>query len=354
MFAYSQFSRVTTSISLAALMAGMAACTTQDSSTITLNGAGASLPGPLYELWFSEYEQEHSGIQIDYTSTGSGKGIEQFLAQEVDFAATDVPLTANEMGQFPSDRGNVIQVPIVGSAVVLAYNLDGIDELRLSRDAYCGIAAGDITAWNDPAIAADNPDLSLPDLPITFVHRDDSSGTTHMFTNHLNAACDNWLAGVSKLVDWTTGVGAPGNGGVSATIQQTEGAIGYIGFAHAERNFLSMAALENQAGYFIEPSPNSAELAIEMSEATHDLTATVPDPSGVDAYPIVGLTYLLLYENYADVATAQAIHGAIKWALTDGKLLANALGYAPLSQDLAVQVAEMLDTIGDAQVASTL
>ncbi|MEO0532248.1 MAG: phosphate ABC transporter substrate-binding protein PstS [Cyanobacteria bacterium P01_A01_bin.123] len=353
MFTRNQFSPLTRSASLAVLMVGMAACTSQISSKTPLNGAGASLPAPLYELWFSQYEQQNSGIRIDYESVGSGAGIEQFLAQEVDFAATDVPLNADEIAQFPEERGDVIQVPVVGSAVVLAYNLEGIKALQLSRDAYCGIATGEISNWNDPAIAADNPDIDLPNLPITFVHREDSSGTTYMFTNHMNAACDNWSAGIGKTVDWATAMAAPGNGGVTATIKQTEGAIGYVGFAHAEKNFLSMASLENQAGFFVEPSPNSAELAIELSETAHDLTATMPDPSQVDAYPIVGLTYMLLYENYEDAATAEAICNVIKWALTDGRLMADALGYAPLSPEIALQVTEMLDTLEIDQVASS-
>ncbi|NET30839.1 MAG: phosphate ABC transporter substrate-binding protein PstS [Cyanothece sp. SIO1E1] len=345
-FFHHQFSRLTAPVSLAALMTGMVgmvACTPQTSSTIALNGAGASLPAPLYELWFSRYEQQNSGIQIDYDSVGSGAGIEQFLAQEVNFAATDVPLTPTEMAQFPAERGDVMQVPVAGSAVVLAYNLDGVEALQLSREAYCGIAAGEITTWNDPAIAAHNPDVDLPNLPITFVHRQDSSGTTYIFTNHLSAACDDWSAGTGKVVDWETGVAAPSNGGVTATIQQTEGAIGYVGFAYAEKHFMPMATLENQAGYFVEPSPNSAELAITVSEATNDLMAMVPAPSGADAYPIVGLTYVLLYENYPDTAAAEVMYDFLQWALVDGKPIADALGYAPLSQALVAQVTEMLE-----------
>ncbi|MEM9908254.1 MAG: phosphate ABC transporter substrate-binding protein PstS, partial [Cyanobacteria bacterium P01_D01_bin.44] len=308
-------------------------------------GAGASLPAPLYEQWISQYERQHPGIRIDYDAMGSGAGVEQFLAQTVDFAATDVPLTPAEMEQFPEERGDVVQVPMVGSAVVLAYNLDGVDSLQLSRDAYCGIAAGEITTWNDPAIAADNPDANLPNLPITFVHRADSSGTTYIFTNHLNAACDSWAAGAGKVVDWATEVAAPGNAGVTATVQQTAGAIGYVGFAHAEKQFMPMASLENQSGFFIEPSPNSAELATSTLEATNALTTTMPDPTRADAYPIVGLTYLLMYENYSDTTTATAVCDFVKWALADGRPMANALGYAPLSQNLVAQVAEILDLL---------
>ena len=182
-------------------------------------------------VWFFKYEQQHPEIRIDYASIGSGAGIEQFLAQQVDFASTDVPLTTVEMTRFPEGRGNVIQAPVVGSTIVLAYNLNGVKELRLSREAYCDISTGEITNWNDPAIAASNPDISLPDLPITFVHREDSSGSTYIFSNHLNIACATWSAGVVKEVDWATGVGALGNEGITAAVKQTEDAIGYVGFA---------------------------------------------------------------------------------------------------------------------------
>ena len=345
-----QFGHLITSISIASLMAGIAACSTQNPSHVTLRGAGASLPAPLYDIWFFNYERQYPEIQIDYASIGSGAGIEQFLAQKVDFASTDAPLTPAEMAQFPAERGNVIQVPMVGSAIVLAYNLEDVAGLHLSREAYCGIATGEIVSWNDPAITANNPNLSLPDLPVTFVHREDSSGSTHIFTNHLNAACENWLAGTGKEVAWATGVEALGNEGITAAVKHIEGAIGYIGFTYAEQHFMPMATLENQAGYFIKPSPNAAEQATAVLETTRDLMATAPDPARANAYPIVGLTYMLMYENYTDLDTAQAIWDFIKWALADGKPIADDLGYAPLSLELTAQVTERLNKLEVSQI----
>ena len=346
-----QCRRFMTCFSLTALMSGMAACSTQSPPTVRLEGAGASLPAPLYDMWFFKYERQHPEVQIDYASIGSGAGIEQFLAQEVDFASTDAPLTSDEIKQLPQERGSVIQLPVAGSAIVLAYNLDGVDALKLSRQAYCGIATGEIATWNHPAIAANNPNVALPDQPITFVHREDSSGSTYIFTNHLNAACNNWMAGAGKEADWATGITGSGNEGVTAAIKQTEGAIGYIGFAYAERNFMPMASLENQAGYYIEPSPNAAELATTRLATTSDLTATTsPDPARADAYPIVGLIYMLLYENYAANDQAQAMGDFIKWALADGKSIADTLGYAPLSPELAVLVTERLDMLETSQL----
>ncbi|MEO1521165.1 MAG: phosphate ABC transporter substrate-binding protein PstS [Cyanobacteria bacterium J06633_2] len=317
------------------LLAGLSACRSASHSTVTLQGAGATLPAPLYTTWFDRYEAETIGVTISYDATGSGDGVEQFINQTVDFAATDAPLTDTERAQLSAERGNVLQIPTVGISVVMAYNLPGVEELALSRDAYCGIATGDITQWNDAAIAASNPDVSLPDLPITFVHRADSSGTTYIFTNHLNEACDQWTAGAAKRIDWVVGAETPGNLGMTAMIQQTEGAIGYVGFTHAEQAGLPMASLENKAGFFIEPSPNAAERATVVTSIPDDMVIDLPDPENVDAYPIIGLTYLLMYETYPSVETAQALNQLVRWSMADGRAIANLLGYAPLSPELS-------------------
>ncbi|MBD1998580.1 phosphate ABC transporter substrate-binding protein PstS [Leptolyngbya sp. FACHB-541] len=337
--------RLVSPIPLISLIAGLASCSTQTAPSVSLNGAGASFPTPLYELWFDRYHQQNPQVEVSYKSVGSGAGIEKFLNQEVDFSSTDVPLTAQQIAQFPDERGELIQVPIASSAIVLAYNLQDVEELRLSREAYCGIATGEITNWNDAAIARDNPEVSLPDLPITFVHRSDNSGTTFNFTNHLDQVCPDWTAGVGQTVDWTVGNAAPGNAGVAATIEQTQGAIGYTGFAYAERSHIPMATLENKAGFFIEPLPNAAEDATENIETTRDLVTLLPDPESADAYPIIGLTYLLLYENYPDPAQKEALQDLIEWALMeDGRMLADATGYAPLSRPLAAKVIDLVNT----------
>ncbi len=228
---------------------------------------------------------------------------------------------------------------------MFAYNLPEMNELQLSRQAYCGVATGEITQWNDPIIAADNPNRSLPDAPITFVHRSDRSGSTYILYHHLSQACPNWTAAAGKSMGWAVGAEALGNKGVTVMIKQTEGAIGHINFAYAERNFLHMAALENKAGNFIEPSPNSAERATQGMQFIEDMMAVSPDPQEADAYPIVGLSYLLIYEKYPDAATVEARSDVIEWALTDGRGIADALGYAPLSQGMASRVTQTLGSI---------
>ena len=336
-----------------ALVVGLSSCQADARSNIAIRGAGATLPALLYTTWFNQYEVETNGINIQYEAVGSGDGIQQFIDQTVDFAATDAPLTDEERAQMSGDRGQVIQIPTVGVSIVMSYNLSGINELNLSRDAYCGIVTGEITQWNDGAIATANPDVDLPDLPITFVHRSDSSGTTYIFTNHLDEACDRWTAGVGKTVDWFTETEAPGNLGMTAFIQQTEGAIGYVGFTHAENAALPMATLENKSGFFITPSPNAAERATAVTEIPDNMTLDLPDPDNVDAYPIIGMTYLLLYENYPSEETAQALHNFVHWSMSDGRAIADILGYGPLSPELLKGVEESIDTIASSSTSQS-
>lgn len=315
--------------------------------TVTISGAGASFPAPLYQRWFSEYNTLNPNIQISYQSVGSGAGVKQYLARTVDFGATDAPLTPEERQQFQQKfNTEPIQVPMTGGAVVFAYNLpgEGLQNLRLSREAYCGIVAGEVTQWNAPEIAQANPGVNLPNQPINFVHRSDGSGTTFIFTNHLQEACPNWKAGADKAVSWPTGIGAKGNEGVTASIQQTAGSIGYVEFSYARENNLNMATLENRAGTFVEPSPESASAALEGQTIPEDFALEIPDPQGKDAYPIVGLTWLLLYNNYDNPATAEALENFVNWALTEGDKYAIELGYLPLSQDVAQRVQEVVTT----------
>lgn len=305
----------------------------------SLSGAGASFPAPLYQRWFSDYGKENAGTQISYQSVGSGAGVEQFLAGTVDFGATDAPLKAEERAKFQEKYGAApIQVPMTGGSVVLAYNLDDVDGLKLSRDAYCGIVTGEITKWNDPTIAAENSGVNLPDSDIQFVHRSDGSGTTYAFTNHLAEACPNWKAGANKSVEWPTGTGAKGNEGVTAQIQQTPGSVGYTEFSYAKENGLKMAALENKSGNIVEPTPEAGALAFEGATVPADFALEVPDPADPKAYPISTLTWLLLYPEYQDAAKQEALTNVISWALSDGKSAANDLGYIPLQGELVTKV----------------
>jgi phosphate transport system substrate-binding protein len=312
-------------------------------SSSSLSGAGASFPAPLYQRWFADYNKANPSTQISYQSVGSGAGVEQFLAGTVDFGATDAPLKVEERAKFKTKyNAEPIQIPMTGGSVVFAYNLEGVKDLKLSRAAYCGIAAGKIKKWNDPAIATANPGAKLPDQTIQFVHRSDGSGTTYQFTTHLKAACPIWTAGANKSVSWPVGTGAKGNEGVAAQIQQTSNSIGYVEYSYGKQTNLTMAAIENKSGKIIAPSPESGAEAFAGEKVPTDLALTVPDSINPKAYPISGLTWLLLYPQPKDAAKTTALKAVVEWSLTTGKATATELGYVPLEAGLVTKVKEEL------------
>lgn len=313
-------------------------------ATVALSGAGATAPNPLYQAWFAAYNKKNPNVQISYQSVGSGAGVKQFLAQTVDFGATDSALKPDEREKYPAAAGKPIQVPSTGLFVVFAYNLDGVKDLKLSREVYCGIVDGSIKKWNDEKIKKDNAGVTLPDTDVTFVHRSDGSGTTSIFTKHLVKACPNWKAGSDKSVEWPTGTGAKGNEGVTAALQQTKGAIGYTEYSFAKSGNLMMAALQNKAGDFVVPTPDSAAKALSGVTIPEDFALSVPDPEGKGAYPIVSLTWLLFYGTPKDASKGDALKSFTKWALSaEGKTFATDLGYIPLPEDVVAKVAAALD-----------
>jgi phosphate transport system substrate-binding protein len=320
-------------------------------TTISIRGAGATFPAPVFQRWFDAYSREvNSDVQVSYQSVGSGAGLEQYIAGSVDFGASEAPITGSERTKSFTDAFGYdpIQVPITGGFLSFSYNLPGVDdlELRLSRDVYCGIVTGEITQWRDPAIAAINPDLEIPDLPITFAHRSDGSGTTFIFVNHIDTVCDDWAGGVGTSVDWLVGIGGQGNEGVAATIQQNEGAIGYLSYAYAALNDIDSALIENNAGNYVEPSPETAGNALLDEEVPEDFALLIPDPTGPDSYPIVGLTWVLIYNNYEDEAKWEAMRGVFEWSLgPEGRAIAEELLYVPLPETLVERIQEVFDTV---------
>jgi phosphate transport system substrate-binding protein len=323
------------------LTTGLFSCQSQTpGNQVSLIGAGASFPAPLYQTWFDVYNQQNPNVKIDYQSIGSGAGVNQYLRRTVDFGATDAPLTEEERQQFRAKYNTEpIQVPLTGGAVVFAYNLGGdVKNLRLSRQAYCGIVQGDIKTWDNPLIAKQNPNVKLSNTPIRFVHRSDGSGTTFLFTNHISEVCPNWKAGVGKSINWPVGIGAKGNEGITAQVQQTQGAIGYVEYVYAKQSNLNMATLENKAGQFVDPSPESAARALQGQTIPQNFALEIPDPPEQQAYPIVGLTWLLLYNQYDNPAQATTLKNFVDWALTQGDKYALQLGYVPISNELAQRV----------------
>ncbi len=301
-------------------------------ASISLTGAGASFPAPLYQRWFAEYNKKNPNVQISYQSIGSGAGIEQFTNGTVDFAASDVAMTPEEIAKV--ERG-VVLLPMTAGSIVVAYNIPNVKTgLRLPRDVYTDIFLGNIKNWNDARIAKANENVKLPDLPINVVHRSDGSGTTSVFTQHLSAISPQWKSqvGSGRSVRWPAGSGAKGNEGVTAQIQQSQGAIGYVEYSYAKKNNLAMAALQNQAGNFIEPTPEAAAKTLAAVELPENLVAFITDPEGAESYPIVTYTWLMAYDNYQDPNEAKTIKSVIEWALTDGQKFSAELGYVPLPE----------------------
>ncbi|HEY9830783.1 MAG TPA: phosphate ABC transporter substrate-binding protein PstS [Stenomitos sp.] len=310
-------------------------------------GAGASFPAPLYQRWFQDLNGKYPKLQVNYQSVGSGAGVEQFTAGTVDFGASDTAMKDEEIQKVPADKGGVLLLPVSAGGIVLAYNVPGVDELKLPRQVYADILLGKIKKWNDPAIAKANPNAKLPDQNITVVHRSDGSGTTGVFTKHLSAVSPEWKTkvGEGKTVQWPTGVGAKGNEGVTAQIQQTPGAIGYIEYGYAKQNNLKAAALENKAGKFVTYDDQSASKTLEAVQLPENLRAFIPDPEGDQSYPIVSYTWLLVHQKYSDPTKAKAIEGMVEYALTEGQKVAPELGYVPLPKNVAQKVAAAADQI---------
>lgn len=317
--------------------------------TVSLTGAGATFPASIYQNWFVSLNKEVPQLQVNYQSVGSGAGVEQFSAGTVDFGASDVAMTDEEMERV--QRGTLL-LPVTAGAIVYAYNLPGLEGLKLTRQAYVDITLGKITRWNDPAITESNPDLTLPDAPITFVHRSDGSGTTGFFTKHLTAISPEWAekVGEGKTVQWGpsggTFIGGKGNEGVTATIQQTEGSIGYVEYGYAKNNkTIQMAAIANGSGEFIYPSDESASKTLANVVLPENLRAFITDPEGAESYPIVTYTWIMAYKEYSDPNKAAALEAAIQYMLTTGQEVAPALGYIPLPANVVTKVAEVADQI---------
>jgi phosphate transport system substrate-binding protein len=316
---------------------------------VPISGAGATFPAPLFQRWFDTYNREvDSNVQVSYQSVGSGAGLEQYINGTVDFAASEAPISGDRLESFRAAFPfEPLQLPLVGGYVIFGYNLPGVDdELRFSRETYCGIVDGSIDNWSDAAIAGDNPGVELPDLPITWVHRSDGSGTTFVFTNHLDTICPNWEAGVGTSIDWPVGIGGQGNEGVAAGIMQNEGGIGYLSYAFALLNDIPVARIENAAGNFPDPLPANASLAFEGEEVPEDFALLVPDPQNPDAYPIVGLVWVLVYREYEDAATWNALRDVIEWTLgPDGQVITEELFYVPMPDTIVDRIKAELEQI---------
>jgi phosphate transport system substrate-binding protein len=326
--------------------------TTASGLTGDLNGAGATFPQPLYVEWIGAFQQANPDFKMNYQGVGSGAGIQQFTKQTVDFGASDAFMKPEEITAAEGARpgAKVEQIPTVFGSIVLAYNLGGSPKINLDSDTLAKIFLGTITKWDDPAIAALNPDVKLPATDIKTVHRSDSSGTTNSFTSYLSGVSSDWKAGpgAGKTVQWPVGVGGQGNDGVAGIIKQNENSIGYVEFTYASQNNMTMAAMKNKAGNIVAPTLDSTTKAAEGIQIPADmnLLPLVMNSANPDAYPIVSPTYILAY-TVMPADKAPAFKAFLGWVLgDDGSAIATDLGYAPLPADLKAAALKLVDAIG--------
>jgi phosphate transport system substrate-binding protein len=319
------------------VLAGCAA-PQQPAPVRSLVGAGATFPYPLYSKWVDVYERE-TGVRINYQSIGSGGGIRQLVEGTVDFGATDVPMTDEQLAAAPRP---ILHVPTVVGAVAVVYNLPGLSgTLKLEAAVLGDLFLGRITRWNDPRIARTNPDLALPDAPVSIVHRSDGSGTTAILTEYLSAVNLAWheRVGAGMSVNWPVGLGGKGSEGVSGQVRQLPGSLGYVELAYAVQSRLPFAAIQNRAGRFVSPELESTTAAAAAASLPEDLRTSIVNASGDQSYPIAGFTYLLVYQDQVDPARGRALADFIGWCLYEGQSYAAELGYAPLPSGV-VQAAE--------------
>ncbi len=334
-------------VALAAAAAGCGGGGGQSGGVTGITGAGATFPYPLYSKWFDEYHKLHPDVQINYQSIGSGGGIRQVLAGTVDFGATDGPMSDEQLQQASNTP---LHFPTTLGAVVPIYNVAGVDAgLKFTPAALSGIFLGTIKTWNDPAIAAANPGVTLPSADIVIVHRSDGSGTTYVWTDYLSKVSDAWKNQVGRgtSVNWPVGLGGKGNEGVSGLVKQTPDAIGYVELVYAAQNHLPFGAVQNASGAFVQANVDSVTRAAASAAASmpDDFRVSITNPAAPDAYPIASFTWLLVPSHISDPAKGTAIVGFLKWMLTDGQAMAAPLSYAPLPADVVTKELKAIDRI---------
>ncbi len=325
----------------ALLLVGLA---TTASAQMTINGAGATFPYPIYSKWFDAYAKVDPSVRFNYQSIGSGGGQKQILAQTVDFGASDGPMSEENLAKAP---GKLLHIPTVAGAVVVSYNLPGNPPLKLDGATVADIFLGKITKWNDPRITAMNPGMQLPGQDIVVVHRSDGSGTTYIFTDYLGKVSPEWKqkVGNNTSVKWPAGLGGKGNEGVSGQVKQTPASLGYVELIYAIQNKMPYAEVKNAAGNFIKPTLDSVTAALATAQIPDDFRFSMTNAPGDDAYPIAGATWLLVYQEQKDHARGEKLVQFLKWAETEGEKMAKDLDYAPLPENLQQRVLKEIDTI---------
>jgi phosphate transport system substrate-binding protein len=321
------------------LTAALIVCAASAGFSQKINGAGATFPYPIYSKWFSEYSAQHSGVEINYQSIGSGGGIRQVTSGTVDFGASDGPMTDE---QLKASKVKIIHIPTVLGAVVPIYNLPGVStELKFSPDVLADIYLGKISNWSDARIAKDNPGVKLPNTDIVVVHRSDGSGTTYIFTDYLSKVSSDWKNSVGKstAVPWPKGIGGKGNEAVAGMVRQMPGAIGYVELIYALQNKITSGYMKNAAGNWVKGSIDGmVEAAASVKQMPADYRVSITNAPGANAYPISSFTWLLIPQPPKDSANGKVIKDFMGWMLDHGESETSALYYAPLPKSVADKV----------------
>jgi phosphate transport system substrate-binding protein len=353
-----------------------------DNEAKELNGAGATFPKPLYDIWFAAEGSAYNkltGVKINYQAIGSGGGINGITDNSVDFGASDGPMNDDQLAKAEANGGPVLHIPMTLGGVALTYNIPEIGEtaLKITPETLSLIYFGDsaqtaeafggnadfmpLVKWNDPRLVADNPDLANIDQYIAVVHRADSSGTTNIFTSYLSAVSPEWkdLVGGANSVEWPIGLGGRGNAGIAGNVKQTPYSIGYVEYGYAIANGLPVAQVKNKAGNFVAPLSANVSAAAAGVTLPDDMRIKIVNADGADAYPISGFTWLLVRQNQTDAAKATAITRLLWWATHDGQQITTdaasitdssnplfaASGYAPLPAPAIAKAEALIKSI---------
>jgi phosphate transport system substrate-binding protein len=325
----------------------LAIATSMAASAETINAAGATFPAPIYQKWFEEFHKAHPDIQINYQAIGSGGGIRQLSEGTVDFGASDMPMTDDQLGKVTKYK--VLHFPTVLGGIVPTYNVPGAADLKFSGATLAGIYLGNIKKWNDPALKKDNPAANLPNQDITVVHRSDGSGTSFVFSDYLAKVSPEWKTkvGVNTSVNWPVGLGGKGNEGVAGLVKQTPNSIGYVELIYAVQNKMEYGSLKNLAGNFVKADFNtiSDAAAGAAKEMPADFRVSITNAPGKNAYPISSFTWLLIPDKIGDATKKKSITDFLAWMMTTGQADAQALSYAPLPKTVVAKEQKQLALI---------
>ncbi len=320
-------------------------------TTQGLTGAGSTFDNPLFTKMFQVYPTAKCGLQVNYQSIGSGAGISQLLAQTVDFGATDAPMKDSDLAK--STNGPILHFPITLGGVAMSFNVPGVTSLQLNGTVIANIYLKKITNWNDPAIAALNSGVTLPNLAISVAHRSDGSGTTGIFTHYLAAVSPDWAngPGAGTTINWPTGLGGKGSDGVTAIVKQTKGAIGYVESGYAIANNITTASVQNASGAFVSPTLDAIKAAADNYLAANattipaDLRFFIVNAPGANSYPISGFSWVIAYQNQTDTSKGESIADLLYWMTHDGQQYANALNYAVLPPSIVTKDVAQINAI---------